>query len=52
MVVIFASTELEELIELADVILTMKDGEQVRRHDGDIRGAELMADMTHDAGAA
>jgi ABC-type sugar transport system ATPase subunit len=52
LVVLFASTELEELIELADVIITMKDGRQVRRHDGDIRGAELMDDMTHDAGAA
>lgn len=52
MVVIFASTELEELIELADVILTMKDGRQVRRHDGAIRGTELMNDMTHDAPGA
>ena len=52
LVVIFASTELEELIELADVILTMKDGRQVRRHDGDIRGTELMADMTHDGDGA
>jgi ABC-type sugar transport system ATPase subunit len=52
LVVLFASTELEELIELADVIITMKDGRQVRRHDGDIRGAELVDDMTHDAGAA
>jgi ABC-type sugar transport system ATPase subunit len=51
MIVIFASTELEELIELADVILTMKDGRQVRRHDGDIRGADLMYDMTHDVGS-
>jgi ABC-type sugar transport system ATPase subunit len=48
MIVIFASTELEELIELGDVIVTMKDGRIVRRHDGDIRGAELMRDMTHD----
>ncbi|CAN5351474.1 sugar ABC transporter ATP-binding protein [soil metagenome] len=52
LVVIFASTELEELIELADVIITMKDGHQVRRHDGDIRGTELMADMTHDGDGA
>jgi ABC-type sugar transport system ATPase subunit len=52
MIVIFASTELEELIELADVILTMKDGQVVRRHDGDIHGAELMRDMTHDVAEA
>ena len=51
MIVIFASTELEELIELGDVILTMKDGHVVRRHDGDIRGDELMRDMTHDEDA-
>ncbi len=52
MVVIFASTELEELIELADVVLTMKDGRIVRRYDGDIRGADLMYDMTHEGGSA
>jgi len=52
MIIIFASTELEELIELGDVIVTMKDGRVVRRHDGDIRGTELMLDMTHDVTSA
>jgi ABC-type sugar transport system ATPase subunit len=49
LVVVFASTELEELLELADVILTMRDGRQVRRHDGAVTGADIMHDMTHDA---
>lgn len=48
LIVLFASTELEELIELGDVILTMKDGRVVRRHDGDVQGTDLMYDMTHD----
>jgi ABC-type sugar transport system ATPase subunit len=47
LVVIFASTELEELLELADVILTMRDGRIVRRYEGDTDGALLLRDMTH-----
>ena len=47
LVVIFASTELEELLELADVILTMRDGRIVRRYEGDTDGALLLHDMTH-----
>ncbi len=34
LVVLFASTELEELLELGDVIITMRDGRMVGRYDG------------------
>ncbi|MEV2238144.1 sugar ABC transporter ATP-binding protein [Micromonospora sp. NPDC049891] len=47
LVVIFASTELEELLELGDEIITMRDGRIVRRYQGDADGSALMQDMTH-----
>ncbi|GIJ24200.1 sugar ABC transporter ATP-binding protein [Micromonospora lutea] len=47
LVVIFASTELEELLELGDEIITMRDGRIVRRYQGDADGSALMRDMTH-----
>jgi ABC-type sugar transport system ATPase subunit len=46
LVVLFASTELEELLELGDVIVTMRDGRVVNRYEGDVDGALLMRDMT------
>ena len=46
LVVIFASTELEELLELGDVILTMRDGRVVNTYDDGVDGAILMSDMT------
>jgi ABC-type sugar transport system ATPase subunit len=46
LVVLFASTELEELLELGDVIITMRDGRTVHRYDGGTDGAALMRDMT------
>jgi ABC-type sugar transport system ATPase subunit len=46
LVVLFASTELEELLELGDVIVTMRDGQVVNRYEGDVDGALLMRDMT------
>jgi ABC-type sugar transport system ATPase subunit len=52
LVVMFASTELEELLELGDVIVTMRDGRTVSRYEGDTDGALLMRDMTHGAGPA
>ena len=54
LVVIFASTELEELLELGDVIVTMRDGQVVNRYHGDgrIDGAALLRDMTQGADAA
>ncbi|SFQ20838.1 ribose transport system ATP-binding protein [Actinomadura madurae] len=52
LVVIFASTELEELLELGDVIVTMRDGRTVNRYQGDAESAQLMRDMTYGAGEA
>jgi ABC-type sugar transport system ATPase subunit len=46
LVVVFASTELEELLELGDVILTMRDGRLVNTYEGGAGGAVLMRDMT------
>jgi ABC-type sugar transport system ATPase subunit len=48
LVVLFASTELDELLELGDVIVTMRDGQIVNRYDGDVDvdGVLLMRDMT------
>jgi len=50
--VIFASTELEELVDLADVVVTMKDGRVVRVHSGEVSGSTLMHDMTHSGAVA
>ncbi|PRY30654.1 sugar ABC transporter ATP-binding protein [Pseudosporangium ferrugineum] len=52
LVVVFASTELEELLELGDVILTMRDGRVVSTYDGGANGAALMRDMTEGKDAA
>ena len=38
-VVLFSSTELEELLDLGDVIVTMHEGVAVQRHEGDDRRA-------------
>jgi ABC-type sugar transport system ATPase subunit len=51
-VVIFSSTELEELLELGDVIITMREARMVAQYEGDLDGAVLMRDMTHGAHAA
>jgi ABC-type sugar transport system ATPase subunit len=47
MAVLFSSTELEELHDLADVVVTMHQGVAVRRHAGDTAGAVLLREMTH-----
>ena len=52
MVVMLASTELEELLELGDVIVTMRDGEVVGRYDAGVDGATLLRDMTKGSDAA
>jgi ABC-type sugar transport system ATPase subunit len=52
LIVIFSSTELEELLELGDVIITMREARIVARYDGDLDGAVLLRDMTHGAQAA
>jgi ABC-type sugar transport system ATPase subunit len=50
--VLFSSTELEELVDLADVVVTMHKGVAVRRHDGDTATSVLLREMTHGAGDA
>jgi len=52
LVVLFASTELEELLELGDVIVTMRECRMVARYEGGTDGAVLMRDMTHGEHAA
>ncbi|GLY93970.1 sugar ABC transporter ATP-binding protein [Actinoplanes sp. NBRC 103695] len=52
MAVLFSSTELEELGDLADVVVTMHQGEVVRRHEGDTADTVLLREMTHGASTA
>ncbi|EXG82736.1 sugar ABC transporter ATP-binding protein [Cryptosporangium arvum] len=49
--VVFSSTELDELVDLADVVLTMYQGRLVSRHDEAVPGAVLLHEMTHGAEA-
>ena len=52
LVVLFSSTELEELLELGDVIITMREARMVGQYDGGVDGTVLLRDMTHGAAAA
>ncbi len=52
LIVLFSSTELEELLELGDVIITMREARVVAQYDGGVDGAVLLRDMTHGAAAA
>lgn len=46
--VLFASTELDEILDLADVVVTMRAGRIVtRRERADATAAGVLADMTH-----
>lgn len=47
MTVLFSSTELEELLDLADVVVTMHKGVVVARHESTTAGAVLLREMTH-----
>ncbi|WP_203989215.1 sugar ABC transporter ATP-binding protein [Virgisporangium aurantiacum] len=47
--VLFTSTDLEELLDLADVVVTMHKGVAVQRHEGTTAGAVLVREMTHGA---
>jgi ABC-type sugar transport system ATPase subunit len=47
LIVLFASTELEELLELGDVIVTLREGRMIARYEGGADGGVLMRDMTH-----
>jgi ABC-type sugar transport system ATPase subunit len=52
MIVIFASTELQELLDLGDVIVTMRRGRTIATYDAGADGATLMRDMIHGAQVA
>ena len=47
MAVLFSSTELEELHDLADVVVTMHKGVAVGRHAGRTASAVLLREITH-----
>jgi ABC-type sugar transport system ATPase subunit len=47
LLVIFASTELEELLELADTIITMRAGQVIGTYDGQVAGTRILDDLTH-----
>ena len=47
--VLFSSTDLEELLDLADVVVTMHKGVVVQRHEGTTAGGVLVREMTHGA---
>jgi ABC-type sugar transport system ATPase subunit len=50
--VLFSSTDLEELLDLADVVVTMHKGVAVQRHEGTTAGSVLVREMTHGADTA
>ena len=50
--VLFASTELDELLDLADVVITMHKGRVVAQHHGEVSDDTLLYEMTHGATAA
>jgi ABC-type sugar transport system ATPase subunit len=50
--VIFASTELDELIELADTVVTMREGRVVSIYEGNATEAAVLNDITHAEGTA
>jgi ABC-type sugar transport system ATPase subunit len=52
LIVLFSSTELEELLELGDVIITMRGARVVAQYEGGVDGAALLRDMTHEGQAA
>jgi ABC-type sugar transport system ATPase subunit len=45
--VVFASTDLDELVGLGDVVVTMWGGRQVGRHEAGVDPAVVLADVTH-----
>ncbi|MFN8217066.1 MAG: sugar ABC transporter ATP-binding protein [Solirubrobacterales bacterium] len=51
--VLFVSTELEELVELADIVVTLFDGQVVSvMSQGEARPQRVLAEMTHAGGRA
>jgi ABC-type sugar transport system ATPase subunit len=47
LVVIFSSTDLDELVSLGDVVVTLWAGRQVGRHDVPASSEAVLADITH-----
>jgi ABC-type sugar transport system ATPase subunit len=46
-IIIFASSELEEVLELANTTLTMRAGRLIGTYPAGVSGRELLADLTH-----
>lgn len=51
LVVVFTSTETEELRELADAVVTMRDGRSIRMHESPPPTSVLVLETTHEEGA-
>jgi ribose transport system ATP-binding protein/rhamnose transport system ATP-binding protein len=51
LVVLFSSTELDELLDLADVVVTMHKGQVVAEHRGLVSDDVLLYEMTHGSAA-
>jgi len=52
MAVVFASTELDELVELADTVVTVREGRIVSVYEGTATATAVLNDITHAEGAA
>jgi ABC-type sugar transport system ATPase subunit len=48
MAIVFSSTELDELVELAHTVVTMRNGVVISRYDGNVAEAAVLSDMTHE----
>jgi ABC-type sugar transport system ATPase subunit len=46
-IIIFASSELEEVLELANTTVTMRAGQLIGIYPGGVSGRDLLADLTH-----
>lgn len=47
--VVFSSTELDELVDLAHTVITMRDGHVVAQYDGNANPTTVLSDITHAA---
>ena len=47
MAIVFVSTELDELVELADTVVTMREGRVVSVYEGGTTEATVLNDITH-----
>ena len=51
-VVVFASSELDELLELGETIITMRSGRVIATYAEGTTREDLLSDLTHREGAA